>query len=64
MFSEAATSRNGGVASAGEIVAIGGGDAFDDAELAQTAQVSGESGGRAAGEEWQLRQPFRSVNHR
>ena len=33
---------------AGEIVAIGAGDAFDDAELAQTGEVSGG----AAGEHW------------
>ena len=53
MFSEAATSGNGGAASAGEIVAIGAGDAFNDAELAEAREVSGEGGGRAAGEEWQ-----------
>src|SRR5215472_5834638 len=53
MFSEAATSRNGGAASAGEIIAIGAGDAFDDAELAEAREVSSEGGGRAAGEEWQ-----------
>ena len=52
MFSEAATSRNG-AASAGQIVAISAGDAFDDAELAEAREVSGEGGGRAAGEEWQ-----------
>ena len=31
VFSEAAASRDGGAAGAGEKVAIGGGDTFDDA---------------------------------
>ena len=53
MFSEAAASRNGGAAGAGEIVAIGASEAFDDVELAQTGEASGESGGRALGEGWQ-----------
>jgi hypothetical protein len=53
VFSEAAASRDGGAAGAGEIVAIGAGDAFDDVELAQTGEVSGEGGGRALGECWQ-----------
>ena len=53
MFSEAATSRNGGAASAGEIISISASDACDDAELAKAREVSGEGGGRAAGEEWQ-----------
>ena len=48
MFGEAAASRNGGAASAGEVVAVGASDAFDDAELAQTGELSGEGGGRAA----------------
>ena len=46
MFSEAAASRDGGAGGAGEIVAIGGGDTFDDAELAQAGEASGEGGGR------------------
>ena len=41
MFSEATASRNGGAAGTGEVVAIGGGDAFDDAELAQAGEVAG-----------------------
>jgi len=40
VFDEAAASSNGGAVSAGEVVAVGASDAFDDAELAQT----GESG--------------------
>ena len=53
MFSEATASRDGGAAGAGEIVAIGAGDAFDDMELAQTGELSGEGGGRTLGECWQ-----------
>ena len=51
MFGEAAASSNSGVASAGEVVAIGASDAFDDAELAQTGELSGEGGARALGEQ-------------
>ncbi len=51
MFGEAAASRNGGAASAGEVVAVGASDAFDDAELAQTGELSREGGGRALGDE-------------
>ena len=51
MFGEAAASSNGGAASAGEVVAVGASDAFDDAELAQTGELSGEGGGRASGEQ-------------
>ena len=51
MFGEAAASGNGGAASAGEVVAVGASDAFDDAELAQTGELSGEGGGRALGEQ-------------
>ena len=36
VFGEAAAGSDGGAASAGEIVAIGAEDAFDDAEMAQT----------------------------
>ena len=53
MFSEAAASRDGGASGAGEVVAIGGGDTVDDAELAQAGEASGEGGGRALGEEWE-----------
>jgi len=53
VFGEAAASRNGGTAGAGEVVAIGAADTFDDAELAQAGEVSGESGGRALGEQRQ-----------
>ena len=42
VFSEAAASGDGGAASAGEIVAISAGDTFNDAELAETGEVSGE----------------------
>ena len=34
VFGEAASGSDGGAASAGEVIAIGAGDAFDDAELA------------------------------
>ena len=50
MFSEAAASGDGGTTGAGEIVAIGAGDTFDDAELAQASKMSGEGSGRALGE--------------
>ena len=40
MFIEATASRDGGVAGTGEVVAIGGADAFDHAELAQPGEVS------------------------
>ena len=53
MFSEAAASGNGGTAGAGEVVAIGAGDALDDTEFAQAGEVSGEGGGGARGEQWQ-----------
>ena len=52
MFSEAAASGDGGATGTGEVIAIGAGDTFDDPELAQAGEVSGESGGRALGEEW------------
>ena len=51
LFGEAAASSNGGAASAGEVVAVGVSDAFDDAELAQTGELSREGGGRALGEQ-------------
>ena len=52
MFGEAAAGSNGGAASAGEVVALGASEAFfDDAELAQTGELSGEGGGRALGEQ-------------
>ena len=51
VFGEAAASSNGGAASAGEVVAVGASDTFDDAELAQTGELSGEGGGRALGEQ-------------
>ena len=51
MFGEAAAGGNSGAASAGEVVAVGASDAFDDAELAQTGELSREGGGRALGEQ-------------
>ncbi len=51
MFGEAAASSNGGAAGAGEVVAIGASDTFDDAELAQTGELSREGGGGAWGEQ-------------
>ena len=53
MFGETAAGSDGGAASAGEIVAIGTEDAFDDAEMAQTGELSGEGGGRGLAEERQ-----------
>jgi hypothetical protein len=53
VLSEAPAYRDGSAAGAGEIVAIGAGDPFDDVELAQAGEVSGEGGGRALGESWQ-----------
>ena len=53
MLSEAAASRDGGAAGAGEVVAIGAGDALDDGELAQAGEVPGEGGGGAWGEQRQ-----------
>jgi hypothetical protein len=50
LLSEAAACRDGSTAGAGEIVAIGAGDAFDDVELAQAGEMSGEGGGRALGD--------------
>jgi hypothetical protein len=41
VFGEAAAGSDGGAASADEIVAIGAEDAFDDAEMAQTGELSG-----------------------
>ena len=52
-FGEAAAGGDGGAAGAGEIVARGAGDAFDDAELAQTGELSGEGCGRALGSQRQ-----------
>jgi len=53
VFGEAATGSDGGAASAGVIVAIGADDTLDDAKMAQTGELSGESGGRALAEEGQ-----------
>jgi hypothetical protein len=39
VFGEAATGSDGGAASAGEIVAIGADDTFDDAKMAQTGEL-------------------------
>jgi len=50
VFGEAAAGGDGGAASAGEIVAISAGDAFDDAEMAQTSELSGEGCRRALGD--------------
>ena len=53
VFNEAAAGGDGGAAGASQIVAIGAGDAFDDAQVAQAGEASGEGGGRALGEQWQ-----------
>ena len=50
VFGEAAAGGDGGAASAGEIVAIGASDAFDDAEMAQTGELSSEGCRRALGD--------------
>jgi hypothetical protein len=41
VFGEAAASSNSGAASAGGVAAVGASDAFDDAELGQTGELSG-----------------------
>jgi len=51
-FSEAAASGDGGAPGAGEVISIGAGKTFDDPELTQAGEVSGEGGGGALGEEW------------
>ena len=51
VFGEAASGSDGGAASAGEVIAIGADDAFDDTELAQTGELSGEGGRRALGDQ-------------
>ena len=51
VLGEAATGSDGSATSAGEIVAIGAGDAFDDPEVAQAGELPGEGGGRALGDE-------------
>ena len=53
MFGEAPTGSDGGAAGASEIVTIGAGDAFNDAELAQACELSGQGSGRAPGKHWQ-----------
>jgi hypothetical protein len=53
VLGEAAAGSDGGAASAGEIVAIGPDDAFDDAKMAQTGELSGKGGRRALAEERQ-----------
>jgi hypothetical protein len=52
VFGEAAASGDSSAAGTGEIVAIGTGNAFDDAEVAQAGELPGEGGGRAWGEQW------------
>ena len=42
MFGEAPTGSDGGAAGANEIVTIGAGDSFNDAELAQACELSGQ----------------------
>ena len=53
MFGTAPTGSDGGAAGASEIVTIGAGDAFNDAELAQAGELSGEGSGRALAEQRQ-----------
>ena len=53
MFGKAPTGSDGGAAGASEIVTIGAGDAFNDAELAQAGELSGEGSGRALAEQRQ-----------
>ena len=51
VLSEAAASGDGGAAGAGEVVAIGASNAFDDANVAQAGELSGEGGRGALGEQ-------------
>jgi hypothetical protein len=53
VFSEAAASGDGGAPGAGEVIAIGASDTFDDPELTQAGEVPGEGCGGALDEEWQ-----------
>lgn len=57
MFGKAPAGSDGGAAGAGEIVAIGAADAFDDAELAQTGELSREGCGAAWGRRSARRRP-------
>jgi hypothetical protein len=41
-LSDAGSGGDGGSADAGEVVAVGAGDAFDDAELSETAEPAGD----------------------
>jgi len=52
LFSEAAASGDGGAPGTGEVISISAGKTFDDPELTQAGEVSGEGGGGALGEEW------------
>jgi hypothetical protein len=52
VFGEAAVGGDGSAAGAGEVVAIGAGNAFDDANVAQAGELSGEGGRGALGEQW------------
>jgi hypothetical protein len=53
VFGEAAAGSDSGAASAGEVVAIGAGNAFDDAKVAQAGELPGEGGRRALGDQRQ-----------
>jgi hypothetical protein len=53
VLGEAPAGSDGGAAGAGEIVTVGAGDAFNDPEVAQAGELSGQGGGRALGKQWQ-----------
>ena len=53
VFAEAPAGSDGGTAGASKIVAIGAGDAFDDAEVAQASELPGEGSGSTLAKHWQ-----------
>ena len=52
-MADAAAGSDGGTAGASKIVAIGVGDAFDDAEVAQAGELPGEGSGSTLAKHWQ-----------
>jgi hypothetical protein len=53
LLGKAAAGGDRGSSSAGEIVAVSAGNAFDDVQSAQAGELSGERGGRALAEQRQ-----------
>jgi hypothetical protein len=57
VFGKAAAGGDGGASRTGEIVAVSAGDTFDDVQLAQAGELSGEGSGRARAEQRQQISP-------